>query len=95
MSDMRDELRVDETGKDLRFDEILRPRPKLDIVREIERVAPIDNLLISLPTILCTERWPPNQAFEHDGPNTPPVTAKGVALAAKDFRGDVVWSTDS
>ena len=57
-------------------------------------MAPIDDLFISLPTILCAEWRPPDQAFEHDSTHTPPVTAERIALPTKNLRGDVIWSTD-
>ena len=47
-------------GFDLRFNEILRSSAKLNIVREVKRVAPVDDLLICLPAILCAKWRPAN-----------------------------------
>ena len=66
----------------------------MDVIREVEILAPVDDLLICLSAVLRAEWRPANQAFEHDRAHAPPVTAECVALAAEDLRGDVVWRAD-
>jgi len=67
---------------------------ELDVVREVKSLAPVDNLLVRLSAILCTEGGPADQAFEHDSTHAPPVAAECVALPAEDLRGDVIRSAD-
>lgn len=47
-------------GFDLRFNEILRSSAKHNIVGKVKRMAPVDDLLIRLPAILCAKRRPAN-----------------------------------
>lgn len=84
----------DRRGVCLLSDEALGAAAELDVVREVERLAPVDDLFVRLSAILCTERGPADQTFEHDGAHTPPVAAEGVALPAEDFGGDVVRGAD-
>ena len=66
----------------------------MDVVREVECLAPVDDLLISLSTILRTKRRPPNKTLEHDSAHAPPVTAKSVALPTEDLRRDIIRRTN-
>ena len=67
---------------------------ELDIIWEVQGVAPVDDLLIRLPAVFSAEGGPSNQAFEHNSTEAPPITAEGVALPLEDFRRDVIWRTD-
>lgn len=66
----------------------------MDVVGEVERRAPVDDLLVRLSAVLGAEGGPADQAFEHDGADAPPVAAEGVALPAEDLGGDVVRGAD-
>lgn len=55
---------------------------------------PVNDLAVGVVGFLGAERRPADQALEHDGSDTPPVTAIVVALSAEDLGSDVVWSTD-
>lgn len=68
--------------------------PKLDVLGEIQRLLPRDNLAIRIMRVLRTERGPTDKALKHDGAQRPPIAFVGVPLAAKDLRRDVVWSSD-
>lgn len=52
---------------------------------------PVHNLSVRLRALFCAERRPSDQAFEHDGSDTPPIAAEVVALSSEDLRGNVVW----
>ena len=73
---------------------MLRLRAEGDVVREVERLAPVDNLPIRVVAVLGTERRPADQTLEHDGTQRPPITVEGVALAREDLGRDVVGRTD-
>jgi len=75
-------------------DEALGAAAELDVIGEVERLAPVDGLLVRLSAILGTEGGPADQAFKHDGAHAPPVAAERVALPAEDLRSDVVRSAD-
>jgi hypothetical protein len=62
---------------------------------EVQVARPVDDLAVGLVVVLGAERGPADQALEHDGSDTPPITSEIVALAGKDLGGDVIWSTDS
>ena len=75
-------------------DEVLGATAELDVIGEVESLAPVDDLLVRLSAVLRAEWWPANQAFEHNRAHAPPVTAECVALPAEDLGGDVVWRAD-
>lgn len=62
--------------------------------REREVSRPVDNLAVSVVRLLGTEWRPANQALEHDGTNTPPVTSLVVTLATEDLGRNVIRRTD-
>jgi len=65
------------------------------LLREIQRLSPIDDLTVGVMSVLGAERGPANETFKHDSSNRPPVAGERVALTAEDFRGDIVGSADS
>ena len=69
-------------------------RANLLVGREVQVSGPVDDLAVGVVRLLCAEWRPSDQTFEHDCANTPPITAVVVALAAEDFRGDVVGGTN-
>lgn len=90
-------------GKNLRSDTTLRIWPlvlalliikKRILLREVQRLSPIDDLAIGVMSVLRAERGPADETFEHDSSNRPPVTSERVALTTEDFRGDIVGSAD-
>lgn len=74
--------------------EILSFRTKLNILGEVERLTPVDNLPISVVGILSTERRPANLTLKHDRSQRPPITIVGIAVAAEDLRCDIIRGTD-
>ena len=51
---------------------------------------PIDNLAVRIGALFRTEGRPADQAFEHDGTHTPPVTSEIVASPCKNFWCNVI-----
>ena len=76
--------------KDVPPDQMLGLSSQLNIAREVEGVAPVDDLAVGVVRIVGAERRPTDQTLEHDGAQTPPVAAEAVAVAAEDLRGDIV-----
>lgn len=74
---------------------MLRLGTQCNIIREVQRLSPVDNFPISVMTVLSAERRPTDEALEHDGSQRPPIAIKRVALAGEDFGGDVVRGSDS
>lgn len=68
---------------------------QLLVRREGEVSRPVDNLAVGIVRLLGTEWGPTDEALEHDGAYTPPITALVVAFAAEDLGGDVIRSADS
>ena len=81
--------------KDVPPDKVLGIGAQLLVRREMQMPRPVDDLPIRIMRLLCAERRPSNQALKHDGPQTPPITPKVVALAGKDLRRNVIRCTDS
>lgn len=71
-------------------DQILSLGTQLDVIREVESLAPVNNLPVSIMGILSTERGPADLAFKHNSTQAPPVTVLSVAVATEDLRRDVV-----
>lgn len=76
-------------------DQVFRLGTQLDVLREIERLPPVDNLAVCIMCILSTEGGPSNLTFEHDRTQTPPITVLSIAMTTEDFWGYVIRSTDS
>jgi hypothetical protein len=57
-------------------------------------LAPVDDLTVGVVSILSTERRPSNLALEHDCTQAPPITILTVTMTTKDFRSNVVRSTN-
>lgn len=76
-------------------DQILCLGTQLNVIREVEGLAPVDDLAISVMCILSTERRPANLTFEHDSTQAPPVTVLAVTMTTEDLRSNVVWSSNS
>jgi hypothetical protein len=74
--------------------EVFRIAAELLVRREVQMPWPVHNLAVGVMRFIGTERRPANEAFKHDGTNGPPIAAIVVALAAEDFRGNVIRSTD-
>ena len=55
---------------------------------------PVHDLPVRVMRLFSAERWPADQALEHDRAYTPPIAAEVVALAAEDFRCDIIWRAD-
>ena len=81
--------RLKET-KSLRANEITGSISQRNVLRKVERLAPIDDLTICVVRIFGTERGPADQTLEHDGSNRPPVTAECVAFAGEDLGRNVI-----
>ncbi len=64
------------------------------LLGKVQCLSPIDDFAIGVMSVLGTERGPPDETFEHDGSNRPPVTSERVTVTAENLRGDVVWSAD-
>jgi len=60
----------------------------------MEMTRPVDDLAVRVVSLLCAERWPADEALEHDGAHAPPIACIVVAFATEDLRSDVVRSTD-
>lgn len=75
-------------------DQILSLDAELDVVGEVERLAPIDNLAVRVVAVLGAERRPADQALEHDGAQRPPVAVERVAVPGEDLGRDVVGGSD-
>lgn len=73
---------------------ILGLSTKLDIVWEVERLAPVDDLAVGVMLVLGTERWPSDLALEHNRTQGPPIAVEGVAGSSEDLWCDVVWRSD-
>lgn len=56
---------------------------------------PVHDLAVCLVGVFCAERRPPDQTFEHDRSNGPPIAEIGVALCSEDLGSNVVRSADS
>lgn len=63
--------------------------------REGEVSLPVNDLAVGVVRLLGTEWGPTDQALEHDGSNTPPVTSLVVTLATENLRSNVIRRTDS
>lgn len=83
-----------EKGTEIPSDQILCLWAKLNILGEVEGLAPVDDLSVCIMGIFGTERWPPNLTFKHDRAQTPPVTVCRVSSTSEDFRRNVVGSTN-
>lgn len=75
-------------------DEILSLSTKLDVVWEVEGLAPVDDLAVGVVLVLGAERWPSDLALKHNRTQGPPIAVEGVAGAGEDLWCDVVWSSD-
>jgi hypothetical protein len=75
-------------------DQVLRLTPQNDVIGEVQRRSPADDLAISIMTTLRTERGPPDKALEHDSAQGPPIAVKGITVTCKDLGRDVVRSTN-
>lgn len=47
--------------------QVLGFHTKLDIIREVQRLSPVDNLAVCIVTVLSAERRPSDQTLEHNG----------------------------
>lgn len=65
-----------------------------DVVGEVQRLSPVDNLPIGIMTAFSAEGGPSHKTLEHDGSQGPPIAVERVTMAGEDLRGDVVGSTD-
>jgi hypothetical protein len=81
--------------KNLPADEVLCLGANLLVRGEVQVSWPIDNLAVGIVRLLCAERRPADQTFEHDCANTPPIAAVVVALSTEDFGSDVIGGTNS
>ncbi len=68
--------------------------PKLDVLGEIQRFLPCDDLAVRIVRIIRTERGPTDKALEHDGAQRPPIAFEGVPLTAKNLGRDIVRRSD-
>ena len=66
----------------------------MDIVRDLQRLAPCQNLAVRIVCILRAKRRVATQAFEHDGAQTPPVAFMTIALLEEYLWRDVIGRTD-
>ena len=74
--------------------EMLRLRSELLVGREVQVTRPVNDLPIRIVRLLRAERWPADQALEHDRSNTPPITPEVVTLPGEDFRSNVIRCAD-
>jgi hypothetical protein len=70
--------------------EVLGLRSKLNVLRKVKSLAPVDNLAICVMCFLGAERRPTNLTFEHDRAQTPPITVERITIAAEDLGSYVV-----
>lgn len=83
-----------EKGTYIPSNEILCFWAKLNILREVEGLSPVDNLSVGIMGIFGTERRPADLTFKHDRTQTPPVTVCRVTSTGENFRRNVVRSTN-
>lgn len=74
---------------------MLRVTRKGELFREVEMFSPVHDLAVGISRLLSAEWWPSDKAFEHDCSNGPPIAKVGITLTMENFRGDIVWGTDS
>ena len=74
-------------------DHVLRLATQNKFIRKVQGLPPIDNLPVRVMSILCTEWWPSNKTFKHDGSHRPPVTEVSIPLVQEDLGGNVVRGT--
>lgn len=67
---------------------------QLNVIREVQGLAPVDDLSVSIVGILSTERRPADLTFKHDSTQAPPVTVLSVAVTTEDLRGNVIGRTN-
>lgn len=57
-------------------------------------IAPVNDLLVRIMGVFGTEWRPPDQTFEHDGTDGPPIAAEAVAMSCEDLRSNVIRRSD-
>ena len=50
------------------------------LVRELDKLLPVDNLAACGHWVLRVEGWIANNHFEHDGADTPPIAFHAIAI---------------
>lgn len=54
-------------SRSLPSNQILRFGTQSDVVREIQRLPPVDDLAVGIMAVFSTERRPAHQTLKHDG----------------------------
>ena len=67
---------------------------QMNIVRDRKVILPVNDLLVGFVGRLGAKRRVADEAFEHDGPERPPVAFVSVSLLQEDLRCDVIRSSD-
>jgi hypothetical protein len=75
--------------------EVLGLGTKRDIVREVQRLAPVYDLPVRIVAILGAEWWPADETLEHDGSEGPPIAVKRIAVLSEDLGCNVIRRADS
>ena len=63
---------------------------ELDVVGEVERLSPVDNLAIRVVAVFGAEGRPADQALKHDGTERPPIAVERIAMTSEDFRRNII-----
>ncbi|CAG8755088.1 17073_t:CDS:2, partial [Acaulospora colombiana] len=66
----------------------------MNVIWEEEVVPPIQNLFVRVVGILRAKGRVPDKTFKHDGTQRPPIALVAVPLHQKDFRGNIIRSSD-
>ena len=74
--------------------EVLSVRAKLDILWEVQSLAPVDDLTVGVVSILSTEWWPSDLTLKHNRTQTPPITIIGIAMTSENLWCNVIRSTN-
>lgn len=81
-------------GRNALANEVLALATEPDVLGEVELVLPVDDLAVRVVGVLTAEGGVPDEAFEHDGPEGPPVALLPVTLLEEDLGRDVVGGSD-